>query len=93
MADLEINLLWTGRLSGPPCSMKAMKLILIPKLLMTVEPAVGLGSAEVIAWAAATFADLEVESVGRGSHHAPEDQPVAIAKSVAGWLDRHGLLA
>ncbi|MEV0064754.1 haloalkane dehalogenase [Nocardia sp. NPDC050718] len=65
----------------------------VPKLLMTVEPAVGLGGAEVIAWATATFADLEVESVGQGSHHAPEDQPVAIAKSVAGWLDRHGLLA
>ncbi|MFE7722168.1 haloalkane dehalogenase [Nocardia rhizosphaerihabitans] len=64
----------------------------VPKLLMTVEPAVGLGSAEVIEWAARTFADIEVESVGPGSHHAPEDQPEAIAKSVAGWLHRHGLL-
>ncbi|MFI5503680.1 haloalkane dehalogenase [Nocardia asteroides] len=61
----------------------------VPKLLMTVEPAVGLGGAEIIDWAAATFADLEVESVGPGSHHAPEDQPEAIGKSVSAWLDRH----
>lgn len=63
----------------------------VPKLLMTVEPAVGLGGAEIIDWAAATFADLEVESVGPGARHALEDQPEAIAKSVLAWLDRHEL--
>ncbi|MFX0574317.1 haloalkane dehalogenase [Nocardia nepalensis] len=63
----------------------------VPKLLMTVEPGVGLGSPEVIAWAAATFADIEVESVGPGAHHSPEDQPDAIGRAVAAWLRRHAL--
>lgn len=64
----------------------------VPKLLMTVEPAIGLGGAEVIDWAARTFADLEVESVGAGSHHAPEDRPAAIGTAVAAWLRRHALV-
>ncbi|MFD0364172.1 haloalkane dehalogenase [Nocardia sp. GCM10030253] len=63
----------------------------VPKLLMTVEPGVGLGSPEIIEWAAQTFAAVEVESVGPGQHHSPEDQPDAIGKAVAGWLRRHAL--
>ncbi|MEU2251998.1 haloalkane dehalogenase [Nocardia xishanensis] len=63
----------------------------VPKLLMRVEPGVGLGSAEVIDWAARTFAAVEVESVGPGAHHSPEDQPDAIGRAVANWLRRHAL--
>ncbi|WP_278263536.1 haloalkane dehalogenase [Nocardia sp. AG03] len=63
----------------------------VPKLLMRVEPGVGLGAPELIDWAAATFASIEVESVGPGAHHSPEDQPDAIGNAVANWLRRHGL--
>jgi haloalkane dehalogenase len=38
-----------------------------------------------------TYAGVEVESVGPGGHHAPEDQPDAIGQAVARWLTRHGL--
>ncbi|TKA08214.1 haloalkane dehalogenase [Actinacidiphila oryziradicis] len=36
----------------------------VPKLVMTVEPGVGMGSPETVAWAKETFANVEVESVG-----------------------------
>jgi haloalkane dehalogenase len=63
----------------------------VPKLLMTIEPGVGMGSPEMAAWAKDTFASVEVESVGPGGHHAPEDQPEAIGSAVARWLRRHEL--
>jgi haloalkane dehalogenase len=65
----------------------------VPKLLMAVDNGVGLGSPEVIGWAAETFAGAEVASVGPGGHHTPEDQPEAIGTAVAGWLRRHALTA
>jgi haloalkane dehalogenase len=63
----------------------------VPKLLLAVENSVGLGSPAVIAWAAANFARVEVESVGPGGHHAPEDQPEAIGTAIARWLRRPAL--
>ena len=63
----------------------------VPKLLMTVDKGVGLGSPEIIAWAAETFAAAEVESIGPGGHHAPEDEPDAIGTAIARWLRRHAL--
>ncbi|HVV19022.1 MAG TPA: haloalkane dehalogenase [Pseudonocardiaceae bacterium] len=60
----------------------------VPKLVMTVEPGVGMGSPEVAAWAKETFANVEVRSVGPAGHHAPEDQPDAIGEAVADWLRR-----
>ena len=63
----------------------------VPKLLMAVENGVGLGSPEMIGWAAENFAAAEVESVGPGGHQAPEDQPEAIGTAVARWLRRHAL--
>jgi len=65
----------------------------VPKLLLTVENAVGLGSPEVIAWATGNFASVEVESVGPGGHQTPEDQPEAIGTAIARWLRRHALTA
>jgi haloalkane dehalogenase len=62
----------------------------VPKLLMAVENGVGLGSPQIIAWAAENFA-AEVEPVGPGGHQAPEDQPEAIGTAVARWLRRHAL--
>lgn len=64
----------------------------VPKLLMAVEDGVGLGSPEVISWAAQNFAGVEVESVGPGGHQIPEDQPAAIGVAIANWLRRHALL-
>ena len=63
----------------------------VPKLLMTVEPAVGIGSPDVVAWATDTFASLDVEAVGPAGHFAPEDQPDAIGTAITGWLTRHDL--
>jgi haloalkane dehalogenase len=63
----------------------------VPKLIMTVESGVGMGSSETLAWAKETYASAEIESVGPGGHHAPEDQPDAIGKAVARWLTRHEL--
>ena len=53
---------------------------------MTVDNGVGLGSPEIIGWAAENFAAVEVESVGPGGHHSPEDQPHHIGTAVADWL-------
>ena len=63
----------------------------VPKLLMAVDNGTGLGSPEMIAWAAETFAAAEVESIGPGGHHAPEDQPDAIGTAIGRWLRRHAL--
>ncbi len=46
----------------------------VPKLLMTMDSGAGLGSPEMISWAAETFASAQVVSVGPGGHQAPEDQ-------------------
>jgi haloalkane dehalogenase len=64
----------------------------VPKLIMAVEGGVGLGSPEVVGWAAENFAGVEVESVGPGGHQIPEDQPAAIGAAVASWLRRHALV-
>lgn len=64
---------------------------LVPKLLMTAEGGVGMGSAETAAWAEDTFAAVEVESMGPCGHHAPEDRPDVIGPAVARWLRRHEL--
>jgi haloalkane dehalogenase len=62
--------------------------VTVPKLLMTVTPAQGLGSAEVIAWARDNVSALTVEEVGAASHHAPEQIPGAIGQAVGRWLER-----
>ncbi|UGT40765.1 haloalkane dehalogenase [Nocardia yamanashiensis] len=64
----------------------------VPKLVLAVEHGVGLGSPEAIDWAAKTFASVEIGDIGPAGHHCPEDQPDAIGKAVAEWIQRHGLL-
>ncbi|MBL1072928.1 haloalkane dehalogenase [Nocardia sp. 2] len=64
----------------------------VPKLVMAVENGVGLGSPEMIDWAATTFAACETASIGPAGHHSPEDQPDAIGAAVADWIQRHALL-
>lgn len=64
-----------------------------PKLLLAFDGGPGLiTTAEVIAWCEATIADLEVEHCGYAGHHAPEDQPDAIASAIAAWVKQHRLL-
>ncbi|WP_214409294.1 haloalkane dehalogenase [Sphaerisporangium fuscum] len=65
----------------------------VPKLLLTFRPGfdVMMGP-DMIDWCAANIAALEiVHHDGVAGHHTPEDQPAAIAASLAGWMDKHGL--
>jgi haloalkane dehalogenase len=64
----------------------------VPKLLMTFDPAPGLLiGPEMAHWCNDNIAVLEIVACGPAGHHAPEDQPDAIAAAIAGWVDRHRL--
>lgn len=64
----------------------------VPKLLMTFDSSPTLMiDAAAVDWCAANIAALEIVACGPAGHHAPEDQPGAIAAAVASWLDRHRL--
>jgi haloalkane dehalogenase len=64
----------------------------VPKLLMTFEGSPTLLiTRELAAWCAANMASLEVVACGQAGHHAPEDQPAAIATAISAWADRHRL--
>jgi len=58
----------------------------VGKLVMTVEPGIGMGSPETAAWAKETFAAVTTVSLGPGGHIAPEDQPAAMGRAIASWL-------
>ena len=64
----------------------------VPKLLLTFDPGPGamMGS-EIVAWCAANIAGLDIEHCGYAGHHAPEDQPEAIAAAIVAWADRYQL--
>lgn len=65
----------------------------VPKLLLTFDPGPGLMiGPEMVAWCQANIANLDVVPCGRAGHHAPEDQPDAIATAIASWTDRHRLV-
>lgn len=63
-----------------------------PKLLMTFggSPTL-LITAEQAAWCVANIAALDIAACGQAGHHAPEDQPEAIAMAISAWADRHHL--
>ncbi|MER5704275.1 haloalkane dehalogenase [Micromonospora sp. NPDC002296] len=63
-----------------------------PKLLLTFDssPTLLIGP-EQADWCAAHLAALETEHCGPAGHHAPEDQPDAIASAIARWARRHAL--
>lgn len=64
----------------------------VPKLLMTFEGSPTLLiTKELAAWCAANIAALETVACGAAGHHAPEDQPKAVAMAVSAWADRNGL--
>jgi len=60
----------------------------IPKLLVTFEPGFGtMLTPSMVEWCAANFASLEVVArPEKAGHHTPEDQPEALAETVASWL-------
>ncbi|GAA4261594.1 haloalkane dehalogenase [Dactylosporangium darangshiense] len=65
----------------------------VPKLLLAFQPGPGaMMGPQLLDWCAKNIAALETEHLGLAGHHAPEDQPEAIAAAVRGWADRHGLL-
>ncbi|RKR86125.1 haloalkane dehalogenase [Micromonospora pisi] len=64
----------------------------IPKLLLTFDssPTLLIGK-EMADWCGANIAALETRACGPAGHHAPEDQPEAIAESITDWARRHHL--
>ncbi|MGW3959518.1 alpha/beta fold hydrolase [Amycolatopsis sp. NPDC005003] len=60
----------------------------VPKLLVTFEPAFDtMLTPSMVEWCAANFASLEVVSrPEKAGHHTPEDQPEALAETLAQWL-------
>ena len=64
-----------------------------PKLLLAFQPGPGaMMGPEMLDWCAKNIARLEIAHLGPAGHHAPEDQPEAIAAAVHDWANRHGLL-
>ncbi|MET8687083.1 haloalkane dehalogenase [Streptomyces sp. NPDC004732] len=64
----------------------------VPKLLLTFDssPTLLIGK-EVATWCAENIAALETRHCGAAGHHAPEDQPQAIADAIGAWAQRHTL--
>jgi haloalkane dehalogenase len=64
----------------------------VPKLLLTFDPGPGtMIGPELAGWCRGHIAALDVVACGPAGHHAPEDQPGAIASAIAAWADRHHL--
>ena len=59
----------------------------VPKLLLAFEPGAILGP-ELVEYCRRSFKNLEVQSVGAGSHFVQEDQPEAIGDAVRDWRRR-----
>ncbi len=65
----------------------------VPKMLLTFQPGPGtMMGPDLIAWCAANIASIEIaEHDLVAGHHTPEDQPDAIATTIAAWMDKHDL--
>jgi haloalkane dehalogenase len=64
----------------------------VPKLLLTFDPGPGqMMAPPIVAWCQANIAGLEIAKCGPAGHHAPEDQPDAIAAAIVAWASRHHL--
>lgn len=64
----------------------------IPKLMPVFRDGPGLMGPAVQDWVVSTAVNLELADCGVAGHHAPEDQPEAIARAIDGWLRRHDLV-
>ncbi|MER5259970.1 MULTISPECIES: haloalkane dehalogenase [unclassified Streptomyces] len=64
----------------------------VPKLLLTFDssPTLLIGK-DMADWCAANIAALETQHCGPAGHHAPEDQPQAIADAIGAWARRQAL--
>ncbi|EOD66719.1 alpha/beta fold hydrolase [Amycolatopsis vancoresmycina] len=62
----------------------------VPQLLVTFEPGADtMLTPSMIDWCVAEFASLEVvRRPERAGHHTPEEQPAALAETLAAWLER-----
>ena len=58
-------------------------------VLLTVDPGAVVQQTE-IDWGRQTFPTLEIREMGPGIHFVQEDQPEAIGKAIAQWLDGLG---
>jgi haloalkane dehalogenase len=66
----------------------------IPKLLLTFAPGPGqMIGPDMVQWCTENISGLEIKQCAAAGHHAPEDQPDAIADAIGDWLDRHRLTA
>ncbi|MFI6283504.1 haloalkane dehalogenase [Streptomyces sp. NPDC051018] len=64
----------------------------VPKLLLTFDSSPTLLIDEQTAkWCEENIAGLETRHCGPAGHHAPEDQPGAIAEAIGSWARRHAL--
>jgi haloalkane dehalogenase len=64
----------------------------VPKLLLTFDPGPGtMIGPEMAEWCRGNIAALDIAACGHAGHHAPEDQPEAIAAAIAAWADRNNL--
>jgi haloalkane dehalogenase len=65
----------------------------VPKLLITFQPGFDtMMGKELIDWCAANMAAVDIaEHDLVAGHHTPEDQPEAMAATIASWLDKHDL--
>ena len=64
----------------------------VPKLLLTFDPGPGIMiGPDLTDWCRLHIPALEVAACGPAGHHAPEDQPAAIAAAIAAWAGRYGL--
>lgn len=59
----------------------------VPKLLLCGQPGALVG-AEMLRWCRDHLPNLETAAVGPGKHYLPEDQPDAIGRALAEWLQR-----
>ncbi|BCJ32370.1 haloalkane dehalogenase [Actinocatenispora sera] len=63
----------------------------VPKLMPVFHDGPGLMGPAVEAWVRDHAARVEIVDCGVAGHHAPEDQPAAIAAALSAWIGRHGL--
>lgn len=59
----------------------------LPKLHLYADPG-AINPSEVAAWARANMKNIETVAVGPGLHYIQEDQPEAIGRALAQWLQR-----
>jgi haloalkane dehalogenase len=68
-------------------SREALRRSRLPKLLFTASPG-GMMSPLLVTWCRENLPNLEIIDVGAGIHYLQEDQPHAIGRGLAAWIER-----